>query len=105
MNNLGLQIQKFRKLRTMTQEKLAELAGLSPTFISGLENGSKLPSLKTLSAIADALSITPDLLLCTPTGNCDDALWRALFADSTPRERFILVRIAQAAKEAISAEE
>ena len=36
---------------------------LSPGYISYIENGSKIPSLDTIVHIANALEITPDVLL------------------------------------------
>ena len=39
----------------MTQEKLAELTDLDPTYISGIERGRRNPSLKNIVKIAQAL--------------------------------------------------
>lgn len=62
---LGLKISYYRKLRGYTQEELAELVGVSTTFIGMMEapNLSKAPSLKTLYAIADALDVPISKLL------------------------------------------
>lgn len=62
---LGLKIGYYRKLRGYTQEELAELVGVSTTFIGMMEapNLSKAPSLKTLYAIADALDVPISKLL------------------------------------------
>lgn len=48
----------------MTQQKLADEAELSYTYISQLERGEKDPSLKTLEKVARALKLNPELLIC-----------------------------------------
>lgn len=64
---LGLKIGYYRRLRGYTQEELAELVGVSTTFIGMMEapNLSKAPSLKTLYAIAEALDVPIYKLLQT----------------------------------------
>ena len=54
---LGQKIQKLRKERKITQEKLAELVGIDPKNISRIEIGSNYPTADTLSAIATALNV------------------------------------------------
>ena len=52
-NNLKL----YRKFRNLTQEQLGELSGISTDYISELERGKKVPSIKRLDLIAKALDI------------------------------------------------
>ena len=52
-----------RKARGLTQEDLADRAQVSPTHISVLERGVKLPNLDTFIAIANALQVSADELL------------------------------------------
>lgn len=47
----------YRNLRKLTQEKLGELSGVSTDYISELERGKKVPSIKRLDYIAKALDI------------------------------------------------
>ena len=54
---LGRRIKEERKKRGLTQERLAELTGISNNFISYIESGRKTASLKTIKKIADALEI------------------------------------------------
>ena len=56
---IGLKIAYYRKLRGLTQEELAEKAGLTPAFVGHLEapNISKALSLDTLFQIAEILDI------------------------------------------------
>lgn len=50
-------IRKFRKQQNLTQEKLSELCGISTDYLSEIERGKKIPSLKRLIKIADTLNV------------------------------------------------
>ena len=60
---LGRSVREARKARGMTQEGLAELAGLDRTYISGVERGVRNPTVRSLALIARALGSRPSLLL------------------------------------------
>jgi transcriptional regulator with XRE-family HTH domain len=49
----------------LSQEELAELAGLHRTYISSLELGKRNVSLINIHALAKALGVSPDKLLKT----------------------------------------
>jgi transcriptional regulator with XRE-family HTH domain len=55
---LGLNVRRAREAKTFTQEKLAERAGLDPTYVSGIERGFRNPGIKNVAKIARALGIT-----------------------------------------------
>ena len=55
---LGQNVRKHRETKQLTQEKLAEFAGLDPTYISGIERGLRNPGIKNVAKIAKALGIT-----------------------------------------------
>lgn len=58
---LGKRIQEIRTGKNITQEKLAELAGIDPRSLSSIECGHAFPS-RCLSNISDALNTgLPDL--------------------------------------------
>ena len=59
---IGSKIRKYRKKKNLTQEKLAEKAGLHLTFIAHIESGKKVCSINTLNKISQALNITIDKL-------------------------------------------
>lgn len=61
---LGSRIRAMRLERRITQEKLAESAGVGVTHISHIETGNSIPSLQTLVDIINALDCTADELLC-----------------------------------------
>ena len=55
---LGEKLHELRKQRELTLEKLAELAGLSKSYLWELENReSQRPSAEKLTALADALGV------------------------------------------------
>lgn len=56
---IGARIVYYRKIKGVTQEKLAENVGISPQYLSRIENGSypKSVSLSTLIRIADKLEV------------------------------------------------
>jgi len=55
---LGLNVRKAREKKHFTQEKLAERAGLDPTYISGIERGIRNPGIKNVARLAKALGLT-----------------------------------------------
>lgn len=60
---LGRQIRKQRQLVNYTQEKLADMANISASFLGHIERGSRKASLETLVSIANALNVGTDKLL------------------------------------------
>lgn len=60
---VGRQIKAAREMKKLTQEDLAALVGISPTHVSIIERGVKVPRLDTFVAIANALEVSADALL------------------------------------------
>lgn len=62
---IGLKVSYYRKLKSLTQEQLAEIMGCDVSFIGQIEatNIYKSISLDTLFRIANALQISPHKLL------------------------------------------
>lgn len=54
---LGRKIQRIRKDKELTQEKLAEKVGVSTTWIGYIETGYRRPNLKMIYKIANALGV------------------------------------------------
>lgn len=63
LEKFGLKIKVERAKRRLSQEQLAELAGLSSKFISNIELTKQNPSLTSIKNIAEALGITMSELL------------------------------------------
>lgn len=61
---IGKRIKIARIKADMTQERLAEAVGLSPTHLSNIETGTTRVSLNAIVSLANALSVTVDDLLC-----------------------------------------
>ena len=61
MRTIGNNIRNHRKLRGLTQEQLAEKAGISTSFCANIERGNKGISLFVLKDISDILEVSVDL--------------------------------------------
>jgi len=62
---IGLNITIIREQQGLTQEKLAELAGLHRAYIGQIERGEKNIGLRNLEKIAKALDVDIRVLLDT----------------------------------------
>ena len=58
INTVSELIKEIRHQRQLSQEKLADLANLDRTYISGIERGVRNITLESLESIISALSIT-----------------------------------------------
>jgi transcriptional regulator with XRE-family HTH domain len=62
LSALGRNIRRRREAINISQEKLAEKAGLDQTYISGIECGRRNPGIKNVAKLAKALGLsTADL--------------------------------------------
>lgn len=59
----GRVLSDLRRQQGLTQEELAERAGVHWTYVSQLERGIKSPSLATIAALAESLKLPPHELL------------------------------------------
>ena len=71
---LGARIRAVRLKKKITQEKLAEAAGVGVTHISHIETGNSIPSVQTLIDIIHALDCSADELLCMEVRQARPAL-------------------------------
>jgi transcriptional regulator with XRE-family HTH domain len=62
LDEIGIRIRTIRKHKGMTQDQLAEKAGLQDSYIGGVERGERNISLITLEKIINGLEITPSSL-------------------------------------------
>ena len=63
MNTIGQRIRELRKKNDLTQEKLADLLGVTYQSVSRWEKGTTYPDLELLPAISEILGISVDELL------------------------------------------
>jgi len=61
--DLGRRVRQRRVMMELTQEELAEKAGISCSFVGHIERGEKKFSIGTLVALCNAMEISPNYLL------------------------------------------
>ena len=101
---IGSRIREARNAAKLSQAELAELAEVSPQFISLVENGRKQVSLKVLLCIADALSVPLDQLVRTKvTGSVQYGSREVaeLLSGCSAYERRVLIEVAAAVKRSL----
>ena len=54
----GARLREVRQRKKVSQEKLAELAGLHRTYVSSVERGERNISLVNIAKLAEALDVT-----------------------------------------------
>ena len=62
IHTFAVNVRKYRIAQNLSQENLAELAGLHRTYISAVERERRNISIENFQHIADALKIEPYLL-------------------------------------------
>ncbi len=60
---LGTNVRRIRERKGWSQEKLAEMAELDRTYVSGIERGIRNPTVGVIQRIADALGVPAAELL------------------------------------------
>ena len=56
--DVGLRLKELREKKGITVNKLANLAGISQSYLRDIELGNKNPTIETLSYFCDALGIS-----------------------------------------------
>ena len=67
---IGSRVRELRLQHKMTQEYLAELVDISPSFIGHIERGEKKPSLETMSRLTTVLDTSMDYLILGIKNRC-----------------------------------
>ena len=101
---LGKRVKAARQAAGLTQEKLAEIVGLSSGHCAHVERGTSKVSLSALVSIANALNTTPDNLLIDSIYNAKPYLkaeTHDIFADCDPDEMYVIIRVAEEIKKSI----
>ena len=57
-NDVGNRIRELRKTLGISQEKLAEIAGIDRTYLASVENGKRNISIVNIEKIIVALNVT-----------------------------------------------
>ncbi len=61
---LGKRIRAERRKKDLTQEKLAEMANISDSFMGHIERGGRTLSIETLAKLANALNLSIEYIIC-----------------------------------------
>ena len=61
---LGKRIRAERRRQDLTQEKLAEMAEISDSFMGHIERGGRTLSIETLAKLANALNMSVEYIIC-----------------------------------------
>ena len=69
--SMGRRLSARRRELKMTQERLAECAEITTSFIGHIERGEKKASLETIVKLGFALGISLDYLIIGKKGGCN----------------------------------
>lgn len=61
---LGKRIRAERRKQDLTQEKLAEMANISDSFMGHIERGGRTLSIETLAKLANVLNLSIEYIIC-----------------------------------------
>lgn len=101
---IGMRLRAVRKKRGLTQERLAELAGISPQHCSGIETGAAKVSLAALVQLCNVLDVTPNEILMDSVKQSTPIYLKDMadtFADCTPDELFLMLSQAENLKNSL----
>lgn len=101
---IGQRVRNLRKAQGLSQEQLAEKAGISTTHMSHIETGSTKLSLPVLAELTGALNTSSDELLFgrrTQNKTQTAAAIAALLDNCSPAEAQVLLSILQSARQAM----
>ena len=74
--SLGGAIKKARVEKKLTQEKLAEIIGITPAHMKQLESERRKPSVDVLYKLVFALDLSLDSLFSNPDDNTQELKYR-----------------------------
>ncbi len=84
--HIGNRLVELRKQQHLSTNKLANLAGISQSYLRDIELGTKNPTVEILSLLCDALHISLATFFAPPDSAISPALLTAIHR-LTPREQ------------------
>lgn len=90
LDTIGKNIRKFREIKKLRQEDLAEKTDLTTNYIGMIERGEKIPSLETFINILNSLGVSADMVLSDVLDNgykVKDSLLNEKLEKLVPEER------------------
>ena len=98
-NEIGTRIRKYRKLKNISQEELAEKIDISTTHMSHIETGSTKLSLQVLVDIAQILEVSTDALIFEKTSKLKIQKIETILSDCNENEIAFITKIVEISKE------
>lgn len=80
----GTRINKARKDRGLTAEKLAEACNINSTYLRQIEGGKKLPSLPVFATLCRELRVSPNYILPDLVEGTEAEKIQKIFSESDP---------------------
>ena len=93
-NLVGQRVREYRCGQSLRQDELAWNAELSVPYLSRIENGAKVASLRTIVRIADALNVSANILLFGEMADDEKEEFHelaAILSDCAETERSIIM--------------
>lgn len=95
---LGRRIRSERKARNLTQQELADAAGMDTTHLSRIESGKAVPSINVVKKLSDVLGLPIATLFADiPTSKVPDHGWAdkmgSMVKEMSPKQRSKILRI------------
>ena len=97
---LGRQINRARKDRGLTSEKLSEACNINATYLRQIESGARTPSLPMFVSLCQELKVSPSYLLVDvlpDTEIRDMDVLLELWQTATPKQIKIITAMIQSA--------
>lgn len=93
----GSRINKARKDRGLTAEKLAEACNINATYLRQIEGGTKVPSLPVFVTLCQELKVSPNYILPDLVEGTEAEKIQKIFsgADPTPSQIEMLEEMAR----------
>ena len=101
---IGLRIRAARKRKGYTQEKMAEMTGMSSQHLSNIENAKTKLSLPVIIAIANCLDVTVDSLLCDVINRSEVVLaseLQEIFDACDKEQKRLVIQIVKSSSQAL----
>lgn len=94
-HELGYRLKAARERQKLTQEKLAELAGISPGYVSEIENKKTIPSFSVLSALCRVLNLSlDDIVFHTQSDSAQNI--NRLVSQCSEKQRYVIQSMIEA---------
>ena len=98
---IGKRIRKYRKLKNLSQEQLAEKINISTTHMSHIETGSTKLSLQVLVDLATILEVNTDDLIFEKKGESTNKKINDILSDCNENQIAFITDIIKSTKDAL----